>query len=176
MSWLQDTTSLNLLWHIKMLNQEKKQCGCFFCLSASVYEREVFQCATHLVFFLSWMQINCRASRTKTGFYSVSPSTMWLLTYPRNKPSSVILQWFKAYKFSCIIRFSCVDFRCWSWCKSCHLAANLGTSVKCPMRPEPDRNEGAFWRDDRVGKTASEIRLKWLLKQKNKQKECRIML
>lgn len=86
MSWHQDTTSLNLLWHIKMLNQEKKQCGCFFCLSASVYERKVFQCATHLVFFLSWMQINCRASRTKTGFYSVSPYTMWLLTYPRNKP------------------------------------------------------------------------------------------
>lgn len=47
--------------------------------------------------------------------------------------------------------------------------------MKCPMRPEPDRNEGAFWRDNRVGKAASEIRLKWLLKQK-KQKECRIML
>lgn len=60
MSWHQDTTSLNLLWHINMLNQEKKQCGCFFCLSASVYERKVFQCAPHLVLFLSWMQINCR--------------------------------------------------------------------------------------------------------------------
>lgn len=168
MSWHQDTTSLNLLWHINMLNQEKKAVWMLFLSQCKCLWKEgVSMCSSFSS--LSILKADKLQNPKQRQASTLSPSTMWLLTYPRNKPCGKFLSDLRRINFAVSFAFHVLTSDAGFGASLVTWQPTCETSMKCPMRPEPDQNEGTFWRDNRVGKTAREIRLKWLLKQK-KQK------